>query len=202
MAQSLNPIRLVVFDMDGTLTRPCLDFRRIREEIGLSEPLLENMMALPPGPERERAFAILERHEDEAAGRSELNGGAREVLDFLRARGARTALATRNSRRSVLRVLEKHALAFDLVVAREDAPVKPRPDPLQLICRRLGVPAAEALMVGDYKYDILAGRAAGLRTALLIHETVPAYVEEARPDHVLERLDDLRALLAPGRETP
>ncbi len=194
MAQSLNPIRLVVFDLDGTITRPFLDFRRIRAEIGLPEPLLENMLALPAGPARDRAFAILEGHEDDAAARSELNEGAREALAFLRARGVFAAVVTRNSRRSVRRVLEKHALAFDLEVAREDAPVKPRPEPLWLICGRLGVPPAEALMVGDYKYDVLAGRAAGLRTAILVHGAPPSYVEEVRPDHVLGRLDELRSL--------
>jgi len=195
MTQSCNPVRLVVFDMDGTITRPHLDFRRIRAEIGIPEPLLENMMALPPGPERERAFAILERHEDDAAEKSELNGDARGILELLRARGVRTALVTRNSRRSALRVLEKHALAFDLVVTREDAPVKPRPEPLWLICERLGVPPAEALMVGDYKYDVISGRAAGLRTALLLQgDRLPPYLDEVRPDHLLRRLEDLPAL--------
>jgi len=195
MAQSLNPLRLAVFDMDGTITRPLLDFRRIRAEIGLPEPLLENMMALPPGPERERAFSILERHEDDAADLSELGDGAREALEFLRARGTLLALVTRNSRRSVLRVLEKHALDFDFVVTRDDAPAKPRPEPLWLICERLGVPPAGALMVGDYKYDVIAGRAAGMRTALLIPENrLPPWLDEARPDHLLNRLDDLRTL--------
>ncbi len=191
-----NPLRLVVFDMDGTITRPRLDFRRIRAEIGLPEPLLENMMALPPGPERDRAFEILERHEDEAAEKSELNEGARGVLELLRARGMRTALVTRNSRRSAMRVLEKHAISFDLVVTREDAPAKPLPDPLWFACDRLGIPPAEAMMVGDYKYDVIAGRAAGLRTALLLPAEAPPHnADEARPDHLLRRLDDLLSIL-------
>lgn len=194
-----RPVRLVVFDLDGTITRPFLDFRRIRAEIGLPEPLLENMMGLPPGPERDRAFAILERHEDEAAERSELAEDAAEILDFLRRRRIPAGLVTRNSRRSVSRVLDKHGLSFDLVVTREDAPVKPRPEPIRLVCDRLRVPPAEALMVGDYKYDILAGRAAGLRTALLlIGGRRPPYLEEARPDHVLNRLGDLRSLFPDG----
>jgi len=198
-----RPVRLVVFDLDGTLTRPFLDFRRIREEIGLPEPLLENMLALPPGPERDRAFAILERHEEEAAERSELAEDAAEVLNFLRRRGILAAVVTRNSRRSARKILGKHGLTFDLVVTREDAPVKPRPDPLRLVCDRLGVPPSEALMVGDYKYDILAGRAAGLRTALLLlGGRRPPYLEEVRPDHLLDRLGDLRALLPDGGPFP
>jgi HAD superfamily hydrolase (TIGR01549 family) len=181
--------------MDGTLTRPFLDFPRIRAEIGLPEPLLENMLALPDGPARDRAFSLLERFEDEAAGRSELNDDVPEVLTFLKSRSLPTAVVTRNSRRSVDIVLARHALAFDTVVTREDGPIKPRPEPLWLICGRLGVDPARALMVGDFKFDVVAGRAAGLATALLTNGKRPAYLDEVRPDYVLSRLGDL---LGPG----
>jgi HAD superfamily hydrolase (TIGR01549 family) len=188
-------IRAVIFDMDGTLTRPFLDFARIREAVGLGEPLLENMQALPPGPGRERAFAVLERFEEEAADASELNDGAREVLRHLASRALPAALVTRNSRRSVDRVLRKHELRFEAVVTREDAPAKPRPEPLWLICERLGVPPAHALMVGDFKLDVLAGKNAGTRTALLTNGKEPRFLPEAPPDHLLECLLDLVRLL-------
>jgi len=188
-------IRAVIFDMDGTLTRPFLDFGRIRAEIGLGEPLLENMLALPPGPARDRAFAVLERFEDEAADASELNDGARDVLRHLADRALPAALVTRNSRRSARRTLEKHELRFEVVVTREDAPAKPRPEPLWLICERLGVPPAQALMVGDFKLDVLAGRNAGTRTALLTNGRRASFLPEAPPDHVLERLSDLVRIL-------
>lgn len=190
----MSAIRAVIFDMDGTLTRPYLDFPAIREAIGIGEPLLENMLALPPGAERDRCFGILERFEEEAAEASELNDGARRVLDFLSGRGLPAALVTRNSRRSTDRVLQKHSLSFQAVVTREDAPAKPRPEPLWLICERLGVAPPCALMVGDFKFDIAAGRSAGTRTALLTHGKTPAYVKEVPPDYLLASLDDLLGL--------
>ena len=49
--------------MDGTVTRPWFDFAKVRAEIGIAEPLLENLTALAPGPKRDRGFAILERYE-------------------------------------------------------------------------------------------------------------------------------------------
>ena len=188
--------RLVIFDMDGTLTRPTLDFPRIRAEIGLPEPLLESMLLLPPGPERERAFRILERFEEEAAEISELNDDVPEILAFLASRGTPAALVTRNSRRSTEVVLRKHSLAFASVVTREDAPAKPRPEPLWLICRSLGVEPAGALMVGDFRLDVLAGRNAGTRTALLTNGRAATFLPEAPPDHIVARLGELRALLA------
>lgn len=188
------PLRAVIFDMDGTLTRPFLDFPAIRAAIGVPEPLLENMLAMAPGPERRRAFEILERFEDEAAEVSELNVGAREVLEFLAARSVRCGLLTRNSRRSTERTLAKHDLRFEICVTRDDGPAKPRPEPLWKICECLGVPPGHALMVGDFKFDVLAGQNAGTRTALLTHGKRPSYLQEIRPDHLLETLEDLRAL--------
>lgn len=187
-------LRAVIFDMDGTLTRPYLDFPAIRAAIGIPEPLLENMLALPPGPGRDRAFATLDRFEEEAAEASELNEGALDVLSFLESRGIPSGLVTRNSRRSTDRVLQKHRLSFGIVVTREDAPAKPRPEPLWMICEKLGVHPPHALMVGDFKFDIVAGRNAGTRTALLTNGKTPSYLKEVPPDHVLERLADLMKL--------
>jgi HAD superfamily hydrolase (TIGR01549 family) len=188
------PLRAVIFDMDGTLTRPFLDFHAIHAAIGIPEPLLENMLALPPGPERSRAFGILERFEDEAADASELNDGALEVLSFLSSKSIPSGLLTRNSRRSTERTLAKHGLRFEICVTRDDAPAKPRPEPLWKICEALGVAPAHALMVGDFKFDVLAGRNAGTRTALLTHGKRPGYLDEISPDHLLERLEDLLRL--------
>jgi HAD superfamily hydrolase (TIGR01549 family) len=188
------PLRAVIFDMDGTLTRPFLDFRAIHAAIGIPEPLLENMMALPSGPERSRAFEILERFEDEAADASELNDGALDVLRFLGSKSIPSGLLTRNSRRSTERTLAKHGLRFEICVTRDDAPAKPRPEPLWKICEALGVAPAHALMVGDFKFDVLAGQNAGTRTALLTHGKRPGYLDEISPDHLLERLEDLLRL--------
>src|SRR6185436_6607136 len=125
---------------------------------------------------------------------SELNDGARDVLSFLASREIPSGLVTRNSRRSTDLVLRKHGLSFGIVVTREDAPAKPRPEPLWLICEKLGVAPAHALMVGDFKFDIVAGRNAGTRTALLTNGKTPSYVKEIPPDHVLDRLSDLLRL--------
>jgi phosphoglycolate phosphatase-like HAD superfamily hydrolase len=48
--------------------------------------------------------------------------------------------------------------------------------------------------LGDFKFDVLAGRNAGTRTALLTHGKRPGYLDEISPDHLLDRLDDLLRL--------
>jgi HAD superfamily hydrolase (TIGR01509 family) len=161
--------RAILFDMDGTLTEPLLDFPRIKAEIGIgNKPILEALAAMSP-TERERAQSVLLRHECDAAGQSTLNTGCTELMEWIDARRIRTALITRNSRASVETVLARHALRFDVLVTREDGKFKPDPEPLLRACERLGVSTDDAWMVGDGQYDIEAGLAAGVRTVWLSH---------------------------------
>ena len=57
-------------------------------------------------------------------------------------------------------------------------------------------PAGRAYMVGDRKYDILGGRAAGLSTvAVLYGYGAPEELQAAAPDHTVPTVAALRALL-------
>ncbi|MCX7700385.1 MAG: HAD family hydrolase [Gemmataceae bacterium] len=164
------PIRGVIFDMDGTLVSQELDFEAIRRDIGLpaGTPLLEAMAKMPP-EQRAWAQAILDRHEQQAAEKARVFDGIPEFLHWLDRRQIRRGLLTRNSRRSVETVLKRVGLWFDPIVAREDGPPKPNPDGIWTICRAWGFPPAEVLMIGDYIFDIDAGRRAGTKTALVTH---------------------------------
>jgi HAD superfamily hydrolase (TIGR01509 family) len=192
-----GPVRrlaAVVFDMDGTLTRPLLDFDAIAAEIGISRevPILEAMAAMPPA-ERAAAEAVVVRHERAAAETGELNPGAAELLAHLRRRGLPIGLLTRNCRECVDILVGRFALPIDSVVSREDAAPKPAPDGVLLNARRFGVDPAEMLMVGDYLFDLRAGRAAGSRTALLTNGRDWAFAHEA--DYVLHELTEGIALV-------
>jgi HAD superfamily hydrolase (TIGR01509 family) len=173
-------LELVIFDLDGTLLEPALDFDAIKREIGLPAdlPILEAMDGLSEA-ERARANRILDRHEAEAAGRSRLMPGARELLDWLGAQGMRTAVLTRNSRRSVKRACLRHRLEFAAVVAREDHLPKPSPEGIRHLMKTLGAPPDETVMVGDFRFDVEAGSAAGCRTIALVPRPAPPWAEGA-----------------------
>jgi HAD superfamily hydrolase (TIGR01509 family) len=159
----------VLFDMDGTLTEPMLDFPSIKAEMGIgARSILEALDELS-GRQRELDEAVLLRHEEHAAENSKLNPGCREVLDWLHVRGIPTALITRNSRLSVETVLRRHGLCLDALITREDPPFKPDPHPLRLACFRLEVGPEQAWMIGDGQYDVQAGSAAGVRTVWISH---------------------------------
>lgn len=167
-----HPIRGVVFDLDGTLTVPAIDFAAIRADIGVPEgDILDALKEMPDG-ERRRAEQAIERHEQAAAANSTLSDGARELLDFIAAERIKTGVVTRNSRCSVETFSRKHGITFDAVITRDDAPPKPSPEPLTAALERMGVGRHEAIFVGDFELDRLAGEAAG----------IPTYIVRNHPD--------------------
>ena len=98
----------VLFDFDGTLTRPgAIDFEAIREALRCPPDtyLLEFIAALPEGAERERAQATLERFELDGAARSEPNEGAEAIVQRLRQLSLPLGILTRNGRAAVERAL-------------------------------------------------------------------------------------------------
>ncbi len=194
-----QPVSGVVFDLDGTLTAPAIDFDAIRRDIGIERgaPILETLAALPTD-ERRRAFRILEKHEEKAAAESRLSPGAEELLAFLdRARMPR-GLVTRNTRRSVDAFVARHRINLDVVVTREDAPPKPSPAPLLHALERLDVSPAEAIYVGDHEIDRLTGEAAGVTTYIV--RTHPEIKDCGPDERRIDRLSDLIGLIRTSRE--
>ena len=183
-------VKGIVFDMDGTLVTSRLDFQKIRAEAGVPEgvPILE-FIDTASGAERDRALQVLLYHENRAAWRCSLQPGALPVLQSLREQGMKLALLTRNSRDSVRIILERFGLEFDFWIAREDAPPKPSPEPVLRAAAALGLKPEQLLVVGDYVFDVEAGRAAGTFTALLKtnKHTDPA----PQPDLIIEEIADL-----------
>ncbi|MEZ4239515.1 MAG: aminotransferase class I/II-fold pyridoxal phosphate-dependent enzyme [Myxococcota bacterium] len=78
----------------------------------------------------------------------------------LRARFGRIGVVTGRPRADAVRFLEGAGLRPDVLVCREDAPLKPDPAPVRLALARLGV--QRAWMVGDTVDDVRAARAAGV----------------------------------------
>jgi HAD superfamily hydrolase (TIGR01509 family) len=184
-------LRGVLFDMDGVVVRQRLDFPAIKREIfGDTAGFILERMAELPAAERRRAETILERHETVAALTAEPMDGIVPFLAWLEAKGLRRGLVTRNSRKSVELVLSRLRLRFDAVVTREDAPPKPAPDPVWHACRGMQVDPSEALLVGDFEFDMVSGRRAGTRTVLLRSGTMES---SAHADLTVDSLDELRA---------
>jgi HAD superfamily hydrolase (TIGR01549 family) len=189
----------VVFDLDGTITEPILDFDEIRRALGFPPglPVLEQMDGLT-GPDRREKEKILESFEQDAVRRSTLNPGVRDLLDFLGSRAVRTAVATRNSRRNAEQVLRRHHLRFDQIRGREDGPVKPQPAQVLSVAEGMGLDPSQLLVVGDFAYDTEAGLRAGAYAVYLGHGKRPRI--PTRYHFRIDRMDELADVIAEVEE--
>jgi HAD superfamily hydrolase (TIGR01549 family) len=194
----------VIFDLDGTLVDSRLDFNAMRREIGLPDgtPVLEGTLALT-GSQAERAWQIVERHERIGAETATVIPGVDLLLAELRLRHIHTAVVTRNSKTFVRNTIDRLRLGIDLVFTRDDAPPKPNPAALQAIVRHWQLLPSRVAMIGDYLFDLEAGRAAGTRTVLYAADATAAEVAAWRPlaDFIAESFVPCNELLG-WLETP
>ncbi len=159
--------------------------------------ILEHIQALPHGDRRERCVAILDAYENDAAERAEPNAGAEDLVLHLKSRSVVIGIITRNSLSSVTRSLRNFNAVqtsdFSTIITRED-PVRPKPEPdgVLLAATRMSVPAERLLVVGDYKFDIEAGRRAGAKTAFLSNGINSR--SEPGSDFSVEMLSELKSL--------
>ncbi len=188
--------RLVIFDMDGTLTVDQHDFPAIRRDLGVAEGkgILEHIQRLE-GAARVRAEEILHAYECAAAEACTPYEGVNELLEALAARGIKRAVLTRNSAASAKTVLGRYGWTFDYVSSREDLPHKPHGDSILNIVRRFGVSPEQTLMVGDYLYDLQAARAAGVAGVLILHKPGPVPEYAAMAAYTVRSLGEILTLV-------
>jgi phosphoglycolate phosphatase len=128
---------------------------------------------------------------------------ARPLLEHCRRHGLQTALVTSSPRAIVGPVAERLGLheLLDFVICGDDVTYyKPHPEPVLTTLAALTRAAGEAIMVGDSRVDILAGKAAGVATALFLpdeHSRFHSFDElrATEPDHVFMCHTELPALL-------
>lgn len=172
----------VLFDLDGTLVdshgsiRAALVATLAAHGRVLDEALFEQGMSRP-------LRAMLEVHAPEA-GQPELDSlvdgyltayvrtmiprsppfpGVVELLDALRAGGARLAVVTNKTEENARAIVTAHFGArFEAVVGMVPGrPGKPDPATVHVACEALGAPPARAWLVGDSPLDLRAAHAAG-----------------------------------------
>lgn len=221
--QNTTPrIKAVVFDFDGTLAELHIDFDLMRSSLAdllhiydLSPSDFDHLYILEMMDEagrrisqlssergncfRKEAISLIENIEIEAAGRSSLFTGVREMLSDIRKQGMATGIITRNCHRSVQTVFPDCRQYVDALISREMTNhVKPDARHLQEILSLLNIPAEQALMVGDHPIDITIGKELGAYTAAVLtgtgkHEDL----KRSCPDFLLKNVLDIRNILLP-----
>ncbi len=183
------PLRLVLFDVDGTLvdsqgrivaamtasfdalSLPVPDRQAILSIVGLSLPIAISKLA------NEHATEVQQRLVDgykqayhahrvaQGAASSPLYPGAREVIEALHAiPEVLLGVATGKSQRGLDALIEAHGLERYFVTRQvaDHHPSKPHPSMIETACAETGVGAGNTVMIGDTRFDMDMARAAGV----------------------------------------
>ena len=218
----ISPLRLVVFDCDGTLIDSQhmivaamnlafdahglenLPREKVLSIVGLS--LDEAIHALVPHVEAPLRTRITESYKGaffELRARKDLAEplfpGVREALDALHARDDTVlGIATGKSQRGLRHALELHGLGHYFVTLQtaDDAPSKPHPEMLHRAMNATGAAPADTVLIGDTSYDMEMARAAGAH-ALGVDwgYHAPAMLQAAGAREVLGSFDGLAPAL-------
>lgn len=213
----MPPLRLAVFDVDGTLIDSehnivsamstawshmdlgAPDPAEVRRIIGLS--LVEACAALLPLASHETHRAVAEAYKDAFHALrlmpdtvEPLFPGVMQALDELSQAGWLIGLATGKSRRGVQSMLDNHDLhgRFVTIQTADDNPGKPHPSMLLRAASEGGVDMSNVVMIGDTAYDMLmarAAKAAGLGVSWGYHEMEELHEAGARM--VIDSFDNL-----------
>lgn len=158
-----------IFDLDGTLTQPVHDFVHIRNELGI--PQGEDILATINGYEARRRCEALQRLDELEgyyASLAKQAPGAIELVGMLHEKGCKLGILTRNAKPFARVSLDSIGVGefFDTqhILGRDEALPKPSPDGINFLLNQWKGNAHQAVMVGDYHFDLLAGRSASVMT--------------------------------------
>lgn len=139
----------------------------------------------------------------EAFAVAELFPLVRRLIEHCREHGLQTALVTSSPRSLIANVAARLDVEhlFDFVICgNEVANYKPHPEPLLVSLSALNRAPHEAIMIGDSHVDILAGKAAGTRTALYLPDEHNPFhdrdkLHATRPDFIFKAHVELPGLM-------
>lgn len=189
--------KAIIFDMDGTLTVPAIDFTSLREEIGATEGDILLEMEKWPKEKQANAWKVIERYESAVIAATQMQDGCVDLLVKLRENGCKLAILTRNSRKSVDSFLEIIGINFDAILTREHTHIKPSPVPVHDILRDVEVAPSEAMVVGDYVHDMESGNSAGADTCFFHNPGAASFAEVA--NYTVSSYEELEKLIFRNR---
>jgi len=186
--QRFSGVRVVLFDLDGTLIDSAPD-------LGAAADAMRDQRGLPAlSPAHYRAHAgsgargmlhvalgsspedldyprlkeeFFDAYDQCLLERTCAFEGVSDLLSALVDGGVKWGVVTNKSERFATPIARSMGLfaSASVVICGDTTPYsKPHPEPLLEAARRLGVQAEQCLYVGDDERDILAGKAAGMRT--------------------------------------
>lgn len=199
MGNSRPPLQGVIFDMDGTMTKPQnYMFKKMREALDIdgSQDILLSIQNLPQD-EQEPAHEKIRAIERDAMALMEPQDGLIDIMKYLDTLHLQRGICTRNfaePTQHLLRTYLKDHKIFP-VITREFTPQKPSPEPLLEICNHWKFAPEACLMVGDGKDDLVSAQKAGMDSVLLKNKDNIDLIASHKPTYVIEDLRELVSII-------
>ena len=215
------PFQGIVFDFDGTLATPGLNFQAMDQAAitavtallpdppPKTEPALEWLLKVKESAARQQgvdfadqvcraAKAAMAEVETAAARQTGLFPGIIEMLENLNKCSVKTGIITRNCTSAVEAAFGRKTALLNCILSRDDlSEWKPDPTHLRKALEKMELRPEYALMVGDDPMDIQVGRACNVRTAAVFCGHVPKEkLLACRPDFSAENCIELICGLA------
>jgi phosphoglycolate phosphatase len=217
----LRGIRLVIYDLDGTLvdsTEAIVEtFNIILREAGLHAPepgviasmigepmpvILRRLLPADLQGEVQRFWDIyIPVYAKISPKKTHILPSVADTLHEFKRRGKLQSIATQKRSEVASRLLGELGILdrFDLVLGINDvANPKPAPDIIELTLKRLGVEPGETVFVDDTTIGLESGKKAGTH---IVGVTTGTHNREKllslEPDYVIDRLDELRRIIFP-----
>lgn len=206
----------VLFDLDGTLTDPkegitrCVQYALAKFGIAadcdelipfIGPPLQASFREFYGMSEEESTRAVAfyrERFSNIGLFENKVYPSIPDVLSELRRRGKTLAVATSKPTVYSVRICEKFGLSqyFDHIIGSElDGRRVEKADVIEEALRVLGCSAAQAVMIGDRKFDILGAHQCGLKAVGVRYGyAADNELEDAGADAIVSRPELLLSL--------
>lgn len=213
-------VKAILTDMDGTFTKFNLDYMWMRrtalhllDEVGLLRPNFSDQMSIYAmlkelrgtisegryNEVKKRIYDRVETIETKAAEEAQLMPGAKEALNELKQMRKKIVVVTNNGRLGAVRTIQRLGLAgfFDGVATRDDVDeLKPDPGIVHKALDLAHANADEAILVGDAVIDIVAARAASVRSVAVPTGPFPmARLLQEEPDFIVSSFLEVPGLV-------
>ncbi|WP_412972701.1 HAD family hydrolase [Glaciecola sp. MF2-115] len=168
MKFNFGKVEGIIFDLDDTLVRTCLDFAAIKNYIGCPADgdILTFIDNLSCSNQRKEANRIVLEHELHDAQTSTWLPGAQAFVESAKQCSLPLAIVTRNCRQATEIKINNNKIGIENVITREDAPAKPDPTALLTIAQSWQIEPKRIAYLGDYIYDIQAAHNAEMQAWL------------------------------------